>query len=117
MNAAVLISVVSLVVSSLSILLAVRTRSALSRRDQLPQPSVLPTPIKSAPAQQRTKWWQMLQPEWKGPKGWDKPLRTEEEAGVEEWPDWTVPVNYLIPQDEEEKERVSRDPGFRVRVQ
>jgi hypothetical protein len=59
----------------------------------------------------------MLQPEWKGPKGWDKPLRTEEEAGVEEWPEWTVPLNMLTPQDEEEKERVSRDPGFRVRVQ
>ena len=117
MTVALIISVLSLVVACLAILLAAHTRSALSRRDQLPQPSVLPTSIKSAPAQQRTKWWQMLQPEWKGPKGWDKPLRTEEDAGGEEWPDWTVPVNYLIPQDEEEKERVSRDPGFRVRVQ
>ena len=117
MTVALIISVLSLVVACLAILLAAHTRLALNRRDQLPQPSVLPTSIKSAPAQQRTKWWQMLQPEWKGPKGWDKPLRTEEEAGGEEWPDWTVPVNYLIPQDDEEKERVSRDPGFRVRVQ
>jgi hypothetical protein len=82
------ISVLSLLLGCVNTWLVVRILWGRTPREQRPQPSV-----------QRKR----NEPE------------PEVVNALEEWPEWTVPVNLLVPHDEDEE--LPGDPAFRVMVQ